>query len=126
LNNESTEAHSMHGNNKVLYETRSTSHASSTAASDRNSLTVGTDGPVVLHDHHLIETLQHFNRMNVPEPRPHAKGSGAFGKFTVTEDVSKYTAAAMFQQGVETDMLARFSTVAGEIGTPDTWRDLRG
>lgn len=110
----------------VPYGTGSTTQAGIPAVSDRNSLTVGPDGPVVLHDHHLIETLQHFNRMNVPERRPHAKGSGAFGKFTVTEDVSKYTAAAMFQQGVETDMLARFSTVAGEIGTPDTWRDLRG
>src|SRR5690625_4115060 len=108
------------------HATGSTTQAGIPAVSDRNSLTVGPDGPVVLHDHHLIETLQHFNRMNVPERRPHAKGSGAFGKFTVTEDVSKYTAAAMFHQGVETDMLARFSTVAGELGSPDTWRDLRG
>lgn len=106
--------------------TGSTTQAGIPAVSDRNSLTVGPDGPVVLHDHHLMETLQHFNRMNVPERRPHAKGSGAFGTFTVTEDVSKYTSAAVFQPGAKTDMLARFSTVAGEIGAPDTWRDLRG
>src|SRR5690625_1731651 len=106
--------------------TGSTTQAGIPAVSDRNSLTVGPDGPIVLHDHHLLETMQHFNRMNVPERRPHAKGSGAFGKFTVTEDVSQYTSAAVFQPGAETDMLARFSTVAGELGSPDTWRDLRG
>ena len=111
---------------KTPHATGSTTMAGIPAVSDRNSLTVGRDGPVVLHDSHLVETLQHFNRMNVPERRPHAKGSGAFGKFTVTEDVSKYTKAAMFQPGVETEMLARFSTVAGELGSPDTWRDVRG
>ncbi|WP_159614243.1 catalase [Glutamicibacter sp. JC586] len=104
----------------------STTQAGIPAVSDRNSLTVGADGPIVLHDHHLIETLQHFNRMNVPERRPHAKGSGAFGVFETTEDVSAYTKAALFQPGVKTDMLARFSTVAGELGSPDTWRDVRG
>ena len=111
---------------KTPHATGSTTQAGIPAVSDRNSLTVGPDGPIVLHDHHLVETLQHFNRMNVPERRPHAKGSGAFGTFTVTEDVSKYTKAAMFQPGVETEMLARFSTVAGELGSPDTWRDVRG
>ena len=111
---------------KTPHATGSTTQAGIPAVSDRNSLTVGSDGPVVLHDGHLVETLQHFNRMNIPERRPHAKGSGAFGKFTVTEDVSKYTKAAMFQPGVETEMLARFSTVAGELGSPDTWRDVRG
>ena len=111
---------------KTPHSTGSTTQAGIPAVSDRNSLTVGRDGPVMLHDGHLVETLQHFNRMNIPERRPHAKGSGAFGKFTVTEDVSKYTAAAMFQPGAETEMLARFSTVAGELASPDTWRDLRG
>ena len=94
--------------------------------SDAHSLSVGPDGPIVLHDHHLVETLAHFNRTNVPERRPHAKGAGAFGKFTVTADVSKWTKAALFQPGVVTDTLARFSTVAGELGSPDTWRDVRG
>ena len=111
---------------KTPHATGSTTQAGIPAVSDRNSLTVGQDGPIVLHDHHLVETLQHFNRMNIPERRPHAKGSGAFGKFTVTEDVSQYTKAAMFQPGTETEMLARFSTVAGELGSPDTWRDVRG
>ena len=94
--------------------------------SDAHSLTVGNDGPIVLHDVHLVEQLAHFNRERVAERSPHAKGSGAFGTFTVTGDVTAYTKAAPFQPGVETPMLARFSTVAGEQGSPDTWRDVRG
>ncbi|WP_394163191.1 catalase [Galactobacter valiniphilus] len=112
--------------NTSAHATGSTTQAGIPAVSDRNSLSVGADGPIVLHDHHLVETLQHFNRMNVPERRPHAKGAGAFGEFETTEDVSKYTKAALFQQGVKTETLLRFSTVAGEIGSPDTWRDVRG
>ncbi len=104
----------------------STTPEGAPAVSDRNSLTIGNNGPIVLHDHHLIESLQHFNRMNVPERRPHAKGSGAFGTFETTADVSRYTKAALFQPGAKVDMLARFSTVAGELGSPDTWRDVRG
>lgn len=94
--------------------------------SDVHSLTVGADGPIVLHDVHLVEQLAHFNRERVPERSPHAKGSGAFGTFEVTGDVTAYTKAACFQPGATTRMLARFSTVAGEQGSPDTWRDVRG
>ncbi|MFC0581667.1 catalase [Micrococcoides hystricis] len=107
-------------------QTGSTTGFGAPAVSDRNSLSLGSNGPLMLHDVQLIETLAHFNRENVPERRPHAKGSGAFGTFKTTEDVSKYTKAALFQPGVETEMLARFSTVAGELGSPDTWRDVRG
>src|SRR5690606_11615579 len=96
------------------------------AESDRNSLSLSPNGPLLLHDVHLVETLAHFNRENVPERRPHAKGSGAFGRFETTEDVSRFTKAALFQPGVSSRMLARFSTVAGELGSPDTWRDVRG
>lgn len=113
-------------NQEPKHATGSTTMAGIPAVSDRNSLTVGPDGPIVLHDHHLVETLAHFNRMNVPERRPHAKGAGAFGTFETTEDVSKYTKAALFQPGVSTRTLLRFSTVAGELGSPDTWRDVRG
>lgn len=105
---------------------RSTRLNGAPAVSDRQSLTVGTEGPIVLHDTHLLDTHQQFNRMNIPERRPHAKGSGAFGVFETTEDVSQYTKAALFQKGATTEMLARFSTVAGELGSPDTWRDVRG
>lgn len=94
--------------------------------SDAHSLSVGPDGPLLLHDVHLVETLAHFNRENVPERRPHAKGAGAFGTFTTTADVSRWTKAAVFQPGTTTRTLLRFSTVAGELGSPDTWRDVRG
>ena len=96
------------------------------AASDEHSQSVGADGPIVLHDHKLVEKLANFNREKVPERIVHAKGGGAFGSFVTTGDVSRYTRAALFQPGVETEMLARFSTVAGEQGSPDTWRDPRG
>ena len=104
----------------------STTSAGAPAPSDRNSLTAGSDGPLVLHDVHFLEQMAHFNREKVPERQPHAKGSGAFGVFETTEDVSRYTKAALFQKGCKTEMLARFSTVAGESGSPDTWRDVRG
>jgi len=94
--------------------------------SDAHSLSIGADGPLLLHDVHLVETLAHFNRENVPERRPHAKGAGAFGQFTVTGDVTAYTKAAVFSPGTQTRTLLRFSTVAGELGSPDTWRDVRG
>jgi catalase len=95
-------------------------------ASDEHSLTVGPDGPILLQDHYLIEQMAQFNRERIPERQPHAKGGGAFGKFVVTGDVSAYTRAAVFQPGAETETLIRFSTVAGERGSPDTWRDPRG
>jgi catalase len=103
-----------------------TTDAGNPVASDEHSLTVGPDGPILLQDQYLIEQMANFNRERIPERQPHAKGSGAFGHFKTTEDVSAYTRASLFQPGVSTDMLARFSTVAGESGSPDTWRDPRG
>jgi catalase len=94
--------------------------------SDDHSLTVGPDGPILLQDHYLIEQMAQWNRERTPERQPHAKGSGAFGSFEVTNDVSAYTKAAVFQPNTTTPMMARFSTVAGERGSPDTWRDPRG
>ena len=111
---------------KSVITTASTMSTGAPARSDRNSLTVGPNGPVLLHDVHFLEQIAHFNREKVPERQPHAKGSGAFGVFETTEDLSAYTRAALFQKGAKTDMLARFSTVAGEAGSPDTWRDVRG
>ncbi len=70
--------------------------------------------------------MANFNRERIPERQPHAKGGGAFLKFETTEDVSRYTKAAFLQPGVETRGVIRFSTVAGERGSPDTWRDPRG
>ena len=103
-----------------------TTDSGAPAESDEHSLTVGPDGPVLLQDHYLIEQMANFNRERIPERQPHAKGGGAFGHFEVTSDVSAYTKAAVFQPGTRTDTLIRFSTVAGERGSPDTWRDPRG
>lgn len=95
-------------------------------SSDEHSLTIGPNGPILLQDHYLIEQMANFNRERIPERQPHAKGGGAFGHFDVTEDMSKYTKATVFQPGIKTEVLVRFSTVAGERGSPDTWRDPRG
>jgi len=73
-----------------------TTDAGIPVASDEHSLSVGPDGPLVLHDHYLIEQMANFNRERIPERQPHAKGSGAFGFFEVTEDVSRYTKANVF------------------------------
>ena len=108
------------------HHAQSTTSTGAPAPSDRNSLTIGPDGPILLHDVHFLEQMAHFNREKTIERQPHAKGSGAFGVFETTEDVSAYTKAALFQKGAVTDMLARFSTVAGEQGSHDTWRDVRG
>jgi catalase len=107
-------------------ENPTTTNAGIPVGSDDHSLTAGTNGPVLLQDHYLIEKLAQFNRERVPERVVHAKGGGAFGFFETTEDVSQFTRAALFQPGVRTEALSRFSTVAGELGSPDTWRDPRG
>ena len=103
-----------------------TSNTGIAIASDDESLSAGVQGPILLHDHYLIEKLAQFNRERVPERIVHAKGAGAFGELVITADVSKYTKAKVFQKGAKTESLARFSTVAGEQGSPDTWRDPRG
>ncbi|NIA54694.1 catalase [Massilia sp. TW-1] len=96
-------------------------------ADNQNSITAGPRGPVLLQDFHLIEKLQHFNRERIPERVVHAKGSGAYGTFTVTHDVSKYTKAKLFAAiGKQTETFLRFSTVGGEKGSADTERDPRG
>jgi catalase len=96
------------------------------ASSDEYSLTAGPGGPILLQDHYVIQKMQAFNRERVPERVVHAKGGGAFGFFETTEDVSQFTKADLFQKGRRTEMLARFSTVAGERGYADTTRDPRG
>jgi catalase len=103
-----------------------TTDSGAPVASDEHSLTIGPDGPILLQDYYLIEQMAQFNRERVPERQPHAKGGGAYGTFQVTGDVSAYTKAAVFQPGAETELIARFSSVAGERGSPDTWRDPRG
>ncbi|MDO4910765.1 MAG: catalase [Corynebacterium sp.] len=106
--------------------TNTTSLAGAPVPSEHHSLTQGQQGTISMTDFHLMEKLAHFNRERVPERVVHAKGSGAFGDFVATEDMSPYTSAALFQKDVVTPMLLRFSTVAGEQGSPDAWRDVRG
>ncbi|UZT96092.1 catalase [Chryseobacterium fluminis] len=93
----------------------------------QDSQTVGPRGPVLLQDFILQENLAHFVRERIPERIVHAKGSGAYGKFTVTHDITKYTKAKLFAKvGNSCKMFARFSTVGGEKGSADTARDPRG
>ncbi|MDU5088576.1 MAG: catalase [Veillonella sp.] len=94
---------------------------------NRNSATAGKRGPVLMQDVWLMEKLAHFEREVIPERRMHAKGSGAFGTFTVTNDITKYTKAKIFSEvGKQTPLFVRFSTVAGERGAADAERDIRG
>ncbi|SEO57080.1 MULTISPECIES: catalase [unclassified Luteibacter] len=94
---------------------------------DNNTMTAGPRGPALLQDVWFLEKLAHFDREVIPERRMHAKGAGAFGTFTVTHDITKYTRAKIFSEvGKKTEMMARFSTVAGERGAADAERDIRG
>ena len=94
---------------------------------NQNSLTAGPRGPMLLQDVWFLEKLAHFDREVIPERRMHAKGSGAWGTFKVTHDISKYTSAKIFEKvGNECEMFIRFSTVAGERGAADAERDIRG
>ena len=96
-------------------------------AENQNVKTAGKRGPMLLEDYWFQEKLAHFDREVIPERRMHAKGSGAFGTFTVTHDITKYTKAKIFSEiGKKTEMFARFSTVAGERGAADAERDIRG
>ena len=96
-------------------------------ADNQNIQTAGVRGPVTLQDPWFLEKLAHFDREVIPERRMHAKGSGAFGTFTVTQDITRYTRASIFAQvGKKTECFVRFSTVAGERGAADAERDIRG
>lgn len=88
---------------------------------------VGTQGPLLLQDFHLIDMLAHFDRERIPERVVHAKGAGAYGEFEVTDDISDITTVDMLNGvGKKTPCIARFSTVGGEKGSADTARDPRG
>ncbi len=105
---------------------RLTTSAGAPVPDNQNSLTAGPRGPVLLQDYQLIEKLAHQNRERIPERVVHAKGWGAYGVLTITGDIAKYTRAKVFEAGKKTDMLIRFSTVAGEQGAADAERDVRG
>ncbi|MBL4646152.1 MAG: catalase, partial [Rhizobiales bacterium] len=104
-----------------------TTTAGAPVSDNQNSLTAGPQGGVMMQDYQLIEKLAHQNRERIPERVVHAKGWGAHGTFTVTNDISQFSKASIFGEiGKKTDMLARFSTVAGEMGAADAERDVRG
>ena len=104
-----------------------TTNAGAPVVDNQNVITAGPHGPMMLQDVWFMEKLAHFDREVIPERRMHAKGSGAFGSFTVTNDITSYTKAKIFSKiGKKTEMFARFSTVAGERGAADAERDIRG
>ncbi len=108
-------------------EKRLTTAAGAPVPDNQTSLTAGERGPTLLQDHYLLQKLASFNRERIPERVVHAKAAGAFGTLTVTHDVTRYTKAALLSQvGKVTEVLGRFSTVAGEKGSADTVRDVRG
>ncbi|MCF6178934.1 MAG: catalase [Geopsychrobacter sp.] len=106
---------------------RLTNNAGAPVVDNQNVMTAGPRGPQLLQDVWFLEKLASFDREVIPERRMHAKGSGAFGTFTVTHDISKYTKAKIFSTiGKQTELFVRFSTVAGERGAADAERDIRG
>src|SRR5438128_9674665 len=92
-----------------------TTSAGNPIVDNQNSLSAGPRGPLLLQDYQLLEKLAHQNRERIPERTVHAKGWGAYGTLTITGDISKYTKAKALQPGAQTEMIARFSTVAGEL-----------
>lgn len=104
-----------------------TNNAGAPVVDNQNAMTAGARGPMLLQDVWFLEKLAHFDREVIPERRMHAKGSGAYGTFTVTHDITRYTKARIFSKvGKKTDLFIRFSTVAGERGAADAERDIRG
>ncbi|WP_176131542.1 catalase [Burkholderia cepacia] len=93
---------------------------------NQNSQTAGPNGPVLLQDSHLIEKLQRFDRERIPERVVHARGTGAFGEFVPSADISDLTTAKVFAPGTKTPVFVRFSTVMGYRGSPEQARDPRG
>ena len=86
-----------------------------------NSITAGEYGPVLIQDHHLLDKLAKFDRERIPERVVHAKGTGAHGYFVVTNDVTRYCKARLFEEvGKQTPVFARFSTTVPENGSSDT------
>ena len=104
-----------------------TTAAGAPVAQNNNSMTAGRRGPMLLQDVWFLEKLAHFDREVIPERRMHAKGSGAYGTFTVTQDITAFSRAKIFAEvGKQTELFMRFSTVAGERGGADAERDIRG
>jgi catalase len=94
---------------------------------DQNSLKAGPRGPTLLEDFHFREKIFHFDHERIPERVVHARGFGVHGTFETTEPLSDITRADIFQRaGEKTPVFVRFSTVAGNKGSADLARDVRG
>jgi catalase len=116
-----------HAMNTPNTSSQLTTSAGAPIADNQNSLTAGPRGPLLMQDYQLLEKLAHQNRERIPERTVHAKGTGAYGTLTITHDITRYSKASVFAQiGKQTEVLARFSTVAGERGAADAERDVRG
>ncbi len=108
-------------------KTTLTTAAGIPVANNQNSLSAGPRGPLLTQDWPLFEKHAHFNRERIPERVVHAKGSAAYGTFTVTHDITRFSKAKLFAEvGKKTECFLRFSTVAGERGAADAERDVRG
>ena len=111
----------------LMTKKRLTTNAGAPVVDNQNIMTAGQRGPALLQDVWFLEKLAHFDREVIPERRMHAKGSGAYGTFTATHDITRYTKAKIFSAvGKKTELFTRFSTVAGERGAADAERDIRG
>ncbi len=116
----------LHKEGKVMKK-KLTTNAGCPVSDNQNVMTAGPRGPQLLQDVWFLEKLAHFDREVIPERRMHAKGSGAYGTFTVTHDITQYTKAKIFSEiGKKTELFGRFTTVAGERGAADAERDIRG
>ena len=111
---------------QFAYAEGMTADSGSPVGDNQNSQTAGPEGPVLLQDSHLIEKLQRFDRERIPERVVHARGTGLFGEFVPTSDISSLTDAAVFTPGTKTPVFVRFSTVMGYRGSPEQARDPRG
>src|SRR5882672_12848920 len=116
----------IHRNDFMAKPPTLTTSGGAPVVDNQNSMTAGPRGPLLMQDYQLIEKLAHQNRERIPERTVHAKGWGAHGTLAITGDISKYTKAKVLQPGAKTPMIARFSTVAGELGAADAERDVRG
>ena len=109
-----------------MTKTTMTTTGGAPVADNQNSISAGPRGPLLMQDYQLLEKLAHQNRERIPERVVHAKGSAAFGTLKITHDISAYTKAKALQPGAQSEILLRFSTVAGERGAADAERDVRG
>ncbi|MFD5715449.1 catalase [Streptomyces pharetrae] len=104
-----------------------TTESGAPVADNQNSASAGVGGPLLIQDQQLLEKLARFNRERIPERVVHARGSGAYGYFEVTDDVTGYTHADFLKSiGRRTEVFVRFSTVADSLGGADAVRDPRG